>query len=133
MTARRSITRTCHLSPYLFINSLLHDLSMSSFPQVFHHLSIWLAHDQENLDCLFFRMIQNIVIGHDIGNKFLWKWVYNKGMMSNHLKCVWFFFSCGRPKLRAQNLRSFRPLYKRVRRRIPFFLLQFYFFCSHRR
>ena len=33
------------------------------------------------------------------------------------------FSSCGRPKLRAQNLRHLRPLYKRIRRRITLFLL----------
>ena len=36
------------------------------------------------------------------------------------------FSSCGKPKLRTQNL-SPRPLYKRVRRRIPLLLLPFFF------
>ena len=31
------------------------------------------------------------------------------------------FSSCGMPKLRAQNLRPLRPLYKRIRKRILFF------------
>ena len=37
------------------------------------------------------------------------------------------FSSCGKPKLRTQNLSPLRPLYKRVRRRIPLLLLPFFF------
>ena len=40
------------------------------------------------------------------------------------------FSLCGRPKLRAQNLRPLRPLYKRVRRRISFLLLLPIFFTA---
>ena len=40
------------------------------------------------------------------------------------------FSSCGRPKLRAQNLRPLRPLYKRARKRILFFFFFFQFFAA---